>query len=107
MNDVTYLEASRKLAERMMKQGGGTPEERIAYAFRLATARFPKTGEIRVLHRAFQRFLSGYQADPEAAVKLLSQGDSSRDESLDVKELASYAGVASLVLNLDETMTKE
>ena len=40
-------------------------------------------------------------------MKLLSHGDSSRDESLDVKELASYAGVASLVLNLDETMTKE
>ena len=42
MNDPTYVEASRKLAERMMKEGGATAEERIAFAFQLATARPPQ-----------------------------------------------------------------
>ena len=46
MNDVTYLEAARKLAERMMREGGSTPAERIAYGFELATARRPSEREI-------------------------------------------------------------
>jgi len=56
MNDVTFLEASRKLAERIMKNGGQTPEERIAYAFRLATARAPQPEEEKMLLAAFIRF---------------------------------------------------
>jgi hypothetical protein len=107
MNDVTYLEASHMLAERMMKEGGSKPEERIAYAFQLATARPPKPMESKVLREIFDRFLDNYHASPPAAVKFLSQGDHPRDETLNPCELASYASVASLILNLDETITKE
>ena len=107
MNDVTYAEASRKLAERIMKEVGSSPEERISYAVRLVTARAPKPEEGRVLLSAFQKFQSSYQTDREAAVKLLSQGDSPRDPALEPAEVASYAGVASLILNLDEVITKE
>jgi hypothetical protein len=107
MNDVTYLEASRMLAERVMKGGGRNPLERIACAFRLATARAPTPDEKKVLLNSFQQFLEKYRANPDAAIEFLSQGEYPRDETLDTNELASYASVASLILNLDETITKE
>ncbi|MBI3684243.1 MAG: DUF1553 domain-containing protein [Acidobacteria bacterium] len=107
MNDVTYLEASRKLAERMMIEGGGDPGERIRYAFRLALAREPREREAQVLGRVWEQLRSRYRRDRDAAVKYLSPGESARDESLDPSELAAYASVASLILNLDETVTKE
>ena len=107
MNDVTYVEASRKLAERMMREGGASPEERIAHGFRLAMARTPLPKENSVLRGVYQRFLDKYVEDPDTAVELLAEGESEYDELLDPAELASYAGIASLILNLDETITKE
>ncbi len=55
MNDVTFVEAARVFAQRVMKEGGTTPSERIAYAFRVATARQPKAAEAAVLVDAFRR----------------------------------------------------
>ncbi|MCB1019366.1 MAG: DUF1553 domain-containing protein [Acidobacteria bacterium] len=107
MNDVTYLEASRKLAERMMHEAGPGPEARIERGFRLATAREPEQGEVRALESLYQKLLGDYRKDDFEAERYLAQGESARDESLDAAELASYAGVASLILNLDETITKE
>ncbi|MFN7935369.1 MAG: DUF1553 domain-containing protein [Bryobacteraceae bacterium] len=107
MNDVTYLEASRKMAERMMREGGATPSDRIAFGFRLATARQPRDKEADVLLAGYRNQLDFYQTHSEAATKLLSQGDSPRDENLPVSELAAYSTVASLLLNLDETITKQ
>ena len=63
--------------------------------------------EERVLRGVYEKFLGKYSADSEAAEELLAQGESPFDESLDRAELASYAGVASLILNLDEAITKE
>ncbi len=107
MNDVTYVEASRKLAERMMREGGASPEERIAHGFRLAMARIPLPKENSVLRGVYQRFLDKYVEAPDTAAELLAEGESEYDESLDRAELASYAGIASLILNLDEAITKE
>ncbi len=107
MNDVTYLEASRKLAERIVKEGGSMPAERIDFAFRLATARPPKAKESEVLLDTLRRFEERYQGRPDAAVQYISQGKSQRDGKLNTVELAAYTAVASLILNLDETMTKE
>ncbi len=108
MNDVTYLEAARKIAGScMMKEGGKAPADRIAYGFRLATAREPSPRKSAVLLQSFQHYLDAYQTNPEAARKLLSEGESSRDEKLNASELAAYSTVASLILNLDETVTKE
>jgi mono/diheme cytochrome c family protein len=106
MNDPTYVEASRKLAERMMKEAGASPEEKIAFAFRLATARKPSEREAGVLRKIYDRQVEVYRKDDKAALKLLSVGESPRDEKLDAAELAAWATVASVVLNLDETVTK-
>ena len=105
MNDPTYVEAARKLAERMMKQAPAV-DERIAYAFRLATARLPSDREAAVLRGVFEKQLARYRADEGAALKLLGVGESDRDDRLSAPELAAYSIVASVILNLDETVTK-
>ena len=107
MNDVTYLEASRKIAERMMLEGGSSAQARIIFAFKLATARSPNPRELAILEANFQRTLDRFQTKPEDALELLKQGESQVKPGLNPIELAAYAHVASLVLNLDEVVSKE
>ncbi|HEY4313852.1 MAG TPA: PSD1 and planctomycete cytochrome C domain-containing protein [Pirellulales bacterium] len=106
LNDPTYVEASRKLAERIMTEAPQSLEERIAFAFRLATARRPSEGEIGVLRRVYEEQLASYRANADAAQKLLSVGEAARNDKLDAAELAAWTMVASMILNLDETVTK-
>jgi hypothetical protein len=106
MNDPTYVEASRKLAERVMNEAGPTPDDRIAFAFRLATARKPTAEETAVLRKIYDAQLAHFRSTPDAASKLLSVGESPRDEKLDPNDLAAWTTVASTILNLDETITK-
>ena len=107
MNDVTYVEAARRLAERMMTEGGATPEERIGYGYVLATAHRPRPEAEAILVNGFRRHLDRYEMDRGAAVELVNLGERKRDETLDVAELASYTMVANLILNFDGTITKE
>jgi hypothetical protein len=107
LNDPTYVETSRALAERAIKEGGTDPGSRIAYAFRLATARKPSKEEVKVLRSLFDGRLTAYRHDRQGALKLLGVGESPRDPRLDVAELAAYATVASVIFNLDETVTKQ
>jgi hypothetical protein len=107
MNDVIYVEAARKLAERMLREGGAGAEGRLRYAIETVLARPPRARELGVLEKALEKFAAFYRAHPEEAVKYLAQGDSKRDERSDAAELAAYAAVASLVMNTDEAITKE
>jgi hypothetical protein len=107
MNEVTFTEASRKLAERMMTEGGATPEARLAYGFTLAVARQPVARQQQILLRMFRQLEEHYSADAKAAQEYVHQGDSPVSAGLKPAELAAYTGVASLILNLDETITKE
>jgi hypothetical protein len=106
LNDPTYVEAARKLAERMMTEGGASVEDRIAFAFRLTTARRPKESETAVLREIYRRQLSTFRENSAAALKLLSVGESPRNAALDPAELSAWSAVASVILNLDETVTK-
>jgi hypothetical protein len=107
LNDVQFVEASRKLAERMMTEGGETAESKAAAGFRLATARAPRPDELAVLLGAFGQGLSEFVANKEAATKLLAVGAAPRNQQLDPAELAAWTMVANMILNLDETITKE
>ena len=107
MNDVAYLEAARVFAQRVIKEGGSTPSERISYAFRLATARLPKPAAAAILLDAFRQNLDQFKSKPDAALKYVSYGEYPRDASFDVSELAAYTSVTSLILNLNETVMKE
>ena len=107
MNDPTYVEAARVLAQRMMTEVGEDHAERISFAFRLATARKPAPAELEVLLGMFQQQLTDYRHDRDAALKLLGVGGFEYDEQLDRSELAAWTTVASTILNLDETITRE
>jgi hypothetical protein len=107
MNDVAYLEASRKMAERMMKEGGAMPSDRLSFGLQLVTARPPSKEAGEILLSSLNYYRDLFSGDPDAALQYLSQGDSARDESLNPSELAAYATVASLMLNLDSAVTKE
>ncbi|MCS7024842.1 MAG: DUF1553 domain-containing protein [Bryobacteraceae bacterium] len=104
MNEVTFVEAARKLAERMLKQGAQDP---LAYGFELALGRQASPEELAVLKRLLERFRQRYQQDTKSAEKYLAVGASQRDPSLAPAELAAHASVASVLLNLDEFVTKE
>ena len=104
MNDVAYVEAARKLAERMIREGGA---DRIGRAYLIAFGRTPHERERAALDKLVARLKARYDADPKSAAELLKQGDAPRDPALDATELAAYTGVASLLLNLDEMVTKE
>ena len=105
LNDVTFVEAARGLAQRVMR-AEAAPEARIALAFRLVLAREPKTAELSLLHASLNDQLARFRADPGAAKSLLTAGESPRDDSLDPALHASLASVCSLILNLDEAVTR-
>ncbi len=107
LNDVTYVESARRLAQMMLADGGHTPEERIRFAFRRATARIPEAKEVQVLAHGLERYRKAFAADREEALRYLRHGDSPVDPRLDPVELAAYTATAGVILNLDETITKE
>jgi hypothetical protein len=106
LNDPTYVEASRKFAERILREGGPTERDRLRFAFVAATARLPRVVERDELLSLLDRQLARYRKDPEAARKLLSVGESAVDERLDKSEIAAWSAVANVILNLDEVLTR-
>jgi hypothetical protein len=108
LNDATFVEAARAFAQRaLLRPSVTTPEARVAWLFRAATAREPSPRERDVLLRGLRRNLARYGKDRAAAAALLSVGASKPDPRLDPVTLAAYANVASVVLNLDEVLSKE
>jgi hypothetical protein len=107
MNDPTYVEASRALAQRALTEGGKSVETKIAYAFRLSTGRKPSVQEARALRELLISQAARYRRDEKSAMELLGVGESKWNEKMDARELAAWTVVASAILNLDETITKE
>jgi hypothetical protein len=107
LNDPTYVEASRLLAQRMLREGGATPESRLRHGFRLAVGREPHLAELQVLTNGLDRMETSFRADRSGAENLLAVGETKADPALDPIELAAYSTVAGTLLNLDETVTKE
>lgn len=107
MNDPTYVEAARFLAQRMIREGGHSPREQLTHGYHLVLARQPSPTELSVLSNAFHREYQGFSDDVQSAEDLLQVGESSADTELDPTTLAAMTTVASTILNLDETLTKE
>jgi len=105
MNEVTYVEAAKKFAERMMTKGG-TPAERIAWGFRCATSRVADEAELEILVKGYERRLEHYREDGKAAADLLDQGESKIAGYLPKSEMAALATVANVILNLDEVINR-
>jgi hypothetical protein len=106
LNDPTFVEAARNLAERTMHACGDDPAACINFAFELVTARLPSEQEAEILRAEYERQRSSFDADPRAATALVSVGESPRDEKLDAAAHAAWTNVALVILNLDEAVTR-
>lgn len=107
LNDPQYLEAARAFGERMMKEGGKTPEERIRFAYEIATAKPISAEDLTLTLNTYQDMLKHYQSDPKAAGELIAVGETKPDASLNPQELAAWTMIGNLILNLDEVLTKD
>jgi hypothetical protein len=105
LNDPTYVEAARALVCGMMRQTRD-PVQRIAHGFRRAVGRAPEDDETAALLRLFLRQQEEYRGNPQAARRLLAVGEGPADRDLDAGELAAWTTVASVLLNLDEVITR-
>jgi hypothetical protein len=105
LNDITYVETARALAERITKEA--EPDKRLEHAGRIVLAREPSAEEKAIWQRALNRATETFTASPEKAESFIKTGDSQRDESLPAVEQAALAHVCLMILNLDETLTKE
>ena len=106
LNDPQYIEASRILAERVHAEGGNALQDRITFAFRMLTGRYPSDQEIDVLMRTYNEQLSMYTRTPGEAHALLSIGDKPYRQDIPAAELAAHTVVANTILNLDASVIK-
>ncbi|MCA9120854.1 MAG: PSD1 domain-containing protein [Planctomycetales bacterium] len=107
MNNVAFVEASRLMAERILREGGKSLETQISYGVRVCISRHPRLKELNVLRDVYGDFLAEFNANEAAAEKLLSVGEFPRARDLDSIQLAAMTMVASTIMNLDEAVTKE
>jgi hypothetical protein len=107
LNEVTYVEAARVLAQRMIAEGGTTPEQRIAWAFKRVTCRDPHAEEAAVLAAGLNKRLAKYRQEAAAAEQLLTVGAAKPAPDTHASELAAYTLTANVLLNLDEVVTRE
>ena len=105
MNDITFVEAARHLAQRVMR-AESEPEQQIARAFRLVTSRHPRSDEMQLLRSRLERLREQYSAAPQAAEELLRTGDSPRDASPATDKHAAMTALCLLLLNLDEALNR-
>jgi len=105
MNEQLFVEASRVLAQRTLKEPGDA-DTRLRQMFRRVTARLPDNMEMTVLRDILQQNLTRYRAEPKAAQELIRVGESRPDPSLQPEELAAWTMVGNLVLNLDEVINR-
>lgn len=109
LNDEQFVEAARCFAQRVLEYKPETAcdECRMSYAFELATGRSVDEERAQLLFELLEVERSNFHAEPDKAKGLLAVGEARRNESLDVAEHAAWTVVASVILNLDETLNKE
>jgi len=105
MNDVQHFEAARAFAQRIMK-AAATPQDRVTFAYRSVLSRPPAPEETAMVLDFHQRQLAKYQAAPAEATKAVTFGESKPPADLPETELAAWALVANLILNLDEAVVR-
>ena len=106
MNDPTFVEASRKLAGRVLRYGGATTESRLTLLYRLVCGRRPTIHELGLLRGGLAELQASFREEPEEALRLLTVGESPRADEFDSVEMAAYASLANAVLGMDEAITR-
>ena len=105
LNETTAVESARKLAERMLLEGGDTDQLRLEWGFRLVTARRPEAAELQLLQAGLQQDLQTFAAAPAEAAKLLQVGAAPANAALAPDRLAAWTLTANVLLNLDEVIS--
>jgi len=107
LNDPQYVEAARLMASRMIREGGKSVSDRITFGHSLVLARKPHERVLAILIKSHGSYLENFRGNAKAAGSLISVGNAKADEQIDPAELAAMTAIASVILNLDETVTKE
>src|SRR5437879_13173595 len=107
MNDVSFLEASRFVAQRMMKEGGSSAGARLDYGFRLVTGRTPSATERQILRDSLQYHLDYFSGKKDDVKAFLNQGEARADATRDERELAASTWFARLLWKLAESVTRD
>ncbi|MGA8598835.1 MAG: DUF1553 domain-containing protein, partial [Bryobacteraceae bacterium] len=105
LNDPYFFDAARALAKRMVTEGGTDDASRITYGFRLTVSRKPTQGELDRVLSFYQQQLQRYRQDSAAALQTVNADPS--DNGSQAPELAAWTMVANVLLNMDETISKE
>lgn len=104
-NDVTYVEAARVLAQRIIK-GQKSKTDRLNSAFQILTARKPDNAESSILEKRLTAYIEAFKKTPQDAEELLAVGEAPRDKTLDPAEHAAYTTLINTLMNLDEVLVK-
>jgi hypothetical protein len=107
LNDPAYVEAARVMAQRILAAPAADDAARLDHAFRLATARPAAPAERATLTRRLGKLRADFAADPAAAQALAAAGEFQRAADLPTPEHAAWTTLCLIVLNLDETLSKE
>ncbi|MAS79278.1 MAG: hypothetical protein CMI25_02555 [Opitutae bacterium] len=107
LNDDQFVEAARRFARRILSSGKKTFPDKLNFAFEWATGRPADQLRIDVLKEFYDEQSKVFKDDPKRADELLSVGESPRDEKLDPYDHAAWTLLASIILNLDETLNRE
>ncbi|RFC48474.1 MAG: Protein of unknown function DUF1553/DUF1549/Planctomycete cytochrome C [Verrucomicrobia bacterium] len=107
LNEVTFVEAARALAERMLREGGSSSEARLTTGYRIACGRRPDPATLTILRQGLDARLAHYATAPEAARQLITHGSSKPDPTFPAAELAAYTVTANVLLNLDRVITRD
>ena len=106
LNDPTFVEAARVLAERIIKEGGSSIDDRLDFAYQVVLTRSPDEDERVILRSLLQSTEAAYREDPDAAKALVGVGLAKRSDSIPALELASWTAVARGLVNLNEAITR-
>ena len=107
LNDVTFAESARVWAENLLFLENKSIREQIAQGFRMATSRHAKQEEIEILYERYQKLNQEYLEQPQEAQEVISIGEYLVNKSLPAHELAAMTGICSILLNMDETLTRQ
>ena len=106
LNDPTFVEAARALAQRILLEGGDSDQSRLAWAFRQVSGRTATSAEVSVIIKLLQQHRLSFGENPESAAALLAVGYFQHSPELAISELAAWTSVARALLNLHETVTR-
>lgn len=106
LNDVTFVEAARVMAQHLLVQEDRSRDDRLVEAFRRSTSRHPSRRELEILESRLERFSAYYREHEQDAESLLAIGEFPRDEDLDPARHAAWTSLCQMILNLDESLSK-